>query len=502
MNVLVILGHPKAGSYCGALAEAYADGARASGQNVELLRVGDVSFDINYPLAGDPAPEPELERARELVTWADHLVFVFPTWWGTMPALLKGFVDRIFTPGYAFRMKEDGSWDKLLTGKSSHIITTMDTPRWVYRWIYAQPGINGLKKATLQFCGVNPVRATTFGTIFDSTQEQRETWLEEARAAGLRLSEGVPDRRERMRAKLMAWLRAIRLQFYPMTWMAYTIGAMAVGGGTSVFGQSTYWLGYAAIFLLEFATVLINEYVDYESDKQNQNFGPFNGGSRVLVDGSLDFREVRRGVEVILAGFLFSGMLIYASAQVPGTTLLVLSIVGLALCLGYTAPPFKFSYHGLGELDVAVTHSVLVVLWGYLLQGGAATNGFPWLVSLPLLLSILPAIMLSGVPDCAADRATGKSTLAVMLGLPRLFDVAMALTAAAALAAVLWHITGLAGGAYAGAGYFVVPHALWLLGKLRYHRRHMREPARINALMVAALTYILWFVVIPFINTI
>lgn len=500
MNVLVILGHPKADSYCGALAEAYADGARSSGQDVEVLRVGELSFDINYPLSDEPAPEPDLDRARALVSWAEHLVFVFPTWWGMMPALFKGFVDRIFTPGYAFRMKDDGSWDKLLTGKTAHIMTTMDTPRWVYRWIYGQPGINALRKATLQFCGVDPVRTTTFGTIFDSTRALREKWLGQARAAGMQLEQGVPDRRERLRAKMLAWFRAVRLQFYPMTWLAYTVGAMAAGGGAAVFGQPIYWLGYAALFLLEFATVLINEYVDYDSDRHNQNPGPFNGGSRVLVDGSLRFSEVRHGVEIILAGFVFSALLIYASAQVPGMTLTILLTTGLVLCLGYTAPPLKLSYHGLGELDVALTHSVLVVLCGYIFLGGSIADGFPWLVSIPLLLAILPSIMLSGVPDCVADRAAGKATLAVKYGASSLFALAMGATAAAAVAAVLWHATGIADGAYAGAGYFVIPHAIWLLVLLRRYRIRLQAPARINGLMIAALTFILWFVVVPFVN--
>lgn len=96
-------------------------------------------------IAGSPRNQPierGIQAALELVAWAAHLVFVFPTWWGTMPALLKGFLDRVVMPGFAFEEREDDpGFTALLTGKSVHLPTTMDTPPWVYRWIYRSPGI-------------------------------------------------------------------------------------------------------------------------------------------------------------------------------------------------------------------------------------------------------------------------------------------------------------------------------------------------------------------------
>ena len=501
MKVLVILGHPHHDSLCGGLADAYADGARRAGAEVETLRLGELSFDINYPIGREDEPEePHLARARGMVSRADHLVFVFPNWWGTMPALMKGFIDRIFKPDYSFRMHEDGSWDKLLTGKSAHLITTMDTPHWVYRWIYGRPGTSALKQATLQFCGVSPVRVTSFGTVFDSTPAQRGAWIEQARAEGLRLARGVPDASERLRAKAATWVRAMRLQFYPMTWLAYAVGAMAAGGGLSVLGQPLFWLGYAAVFLLEFATVLVNEHFDYDSDRSNRNFSPFNGGSRVLVDGSLSFREVRYGIGVTILGFVLCGSALYGAAGISALSLTLVLGAATVLCLGYTAPPLKLSHRGLGEFNVAFTHSFLVLLFGYLLLGGQAFDGFPWLAGLPLFLAIVPAIVLSGLPDREADLAAGKRTLAVAQGARWAVALAMATTAASAAAGVLWHATGLAGGIYAGIGWFVVPHALLLIRMLWRYRERGEYGGRINGLMVAALSYILWFALIPFLN--
>lgn len=502
MKVLVILGHPNHGSLCGALAEAYADSARRSGQEVQTLRLGDLAFDVNYPTRprDAQADEPDLAAARAQVVWADHLVFVFPNWWGTMPALLKGFIDRIFTPGFAFRLHDDGTWDRLLKGRSAQIVVTMDTPGWVYRLIYGQPGINALKRATLQFCGVTPVRVLRLGTVFDSTAPRRARWIELARAAGHRLARGVPDRAERAAAKTLGWIRAMRLQFYPMTWLAYTLGASAAHEG-SVFARPVYWLGYLAAFLLEFATVLVNEYVDYDSDRRNRNFSPFNGGSRVLVDGTLGFAELRRGLALVLAGFAACGVLLYALGRVPAPTLWALCACGLVLCLGYTSPPFRFCWRGLGEVVVALTHSFLAVLCGWLLLGGNAADPRPWMLALPLFWSILPAITLSAIPDLEADAAAGKRTLAAELGAGRAFAFAMAAGVVAAALALAWQWLGVGGNAYRGIGWFVLPHAALLVVLLERHRRAYRGPARINGLMAVALSYILWFVALPFAHT-
>lgn len=499
MKVLVILGHPNHASLCGALAEAYAGGARRSGQDVRILRLGDLAFDTNYPTRPGDAQtdEPDLAQARALVVWADHLAFVFPNWWGMMPALLKGFIDRIFTPGFAFRLHDDGTWDRLLKGKSAQIITTMDTPGWVYRFIYGQPGTNALKRATLQFCGITPVRVLRFGTVFNSSAPQRGHWIELARAAGHRLARGVPDHAERARAKILGWIRAMRLQFYPMTWLAYTLGASAAHGG-DVFGRPVYWLGYLAVFLLEFAAVLINEYVDFDSDRRNRNFSPFNGGSRVLVDGTLEFAELRRGLALALAGFAASGALLYTLGKVPALTLGALCASGLILCLGYTSPPFRFCWRGLGEVVVALTHSFLAVLCGWLLLGGHAADPLPWMLSLPLFWSILPAITLSAIPDLEADAAAGKRTLAAELGVGRALVFAMAATAGAAIFALGWRWLGVGGDLYSGIGWGVLPHAALLIVLLWRYRHGYRGPTRINGLMAAALSYILWFVAVPF----
>jgi NAD(P)H dehydrogenase (quinone) len=188
-RILVILGHPKSDSFCGALANSYVDGAKAAGNEVQLLSLGNLSFDpvLHNGYATIQELEPDLVSAQAAIAWAQHLVFVYPTWWGAMPALLKGFIDRVFLPGFAFKYR-DGSvfWDRLLTGRSAHLLVTMDTPPWYFRWVYRMPGHNQMKRTILEFSGVKPVTISSFGTVKGSNQQKRETWLAQANAHGHR----------------------------------------------------------------------------------------------------------------------------------------------------------------------------------------------------------------------------------------------------------------------------------------------------------------------------
>jgi putative NADPH-quinone reductase len=175
MNVLIILGHPRKESFSGALAEAFKEGALQARTKVRMFALADKTFNPNVITVSPKhqIAEDDISQAQKLISWADHLVFVYPTWWGTMPALLKGFLDRVFTPGFAFEESEDtNEWGKLLKGKSAQLITTMDTPRWVYRWIYKNPGHNALGQATLKFCGIDPVRTLIFSPIKNSTDNE------------------------------------------------------------------------------------------------------------------------------------------------------------------------------------------------------------------------------------------------------------------------------------------------------------------------------------------
>jgi putative NADPH-quinone reductase len=188
-RILVILGHPSAGSLCAGLAQSYIDGARAAGAEARLLALGQLAFDprLHAGYQGEQALEPDLRAAQAQIAWAEHLVWVYPTWWGAMPALLKGFIDRVFLPGFAFQYRQGSSlWDRLLAGRSAELLVTMDSPPWYYRWVQHMPGHHQMKKAILEFSGIRPVRVHGFGPVRGADSARRARWLDRARALGLR----------------------------------------------------------------------------------------------------------------------------------------------------------------------------------------------------------------------------------------------------------------------------------------------------------------------------
>lgn len=186
-QILVIDANPVPGSLSSSLATAYQQGAEKAGATCRLVHLHELKFNLN--LGGgyhnQTELEPDLLNMQQYIREADHLVFVYPIWWGTFPALLKGFIDRVFLPGFAFKYRENSPfWDKLLSGKSARLITTMDAPNWYFRFITGKPGHNAIKKATLQFCGVSPVRVTSFNPIKRATPRQIQLWLGQVEKLG------------------------------------------------------------------------------------------------------------------------------------------------------------------------------------------------------------------------------------------------------------------------------------------------------------------------------
>jgi NAD(P)H dehydrogenase (quinone) len=190
-KVLVILGHPRLESYGNALSQAYERGAKEAGAEVKRLDLARLEFATNIMQAPDydnktGEIEPALKEAQDLIRWADHLVFVYPTFWGDMPALLKAFIDRAFLTTFAFKYRKGSPFqDKLLKGKTARIITTMDAPVFFYQLMYRSPGTNALKRATLYFCGVKPVHVTSIGRVRYLNEEQRKGWLGKIQTLGV-----------------------------------------------------------------------------------------------------------------------------------------------------------------------------------------------------------------------------------------------------------------------------------------------------------------------------
>jgi len=188
-KIVIINGHPNRDSFNFALVDAYKDGAQVSGAEIRQITVADLDFNPNlqYGYRKRIELEPDLLEAWESIQWADHLVWVHPVWWGGLPAITKGFIDRLFLPGLAFKYRPNSVfWDKLLKGKTAHIITTIDQPSWYYHLFYGRPSVNQLKKSTLQFCGITPVKVTYIGIVKTAHETQRSKWLGKINKLGKR----------------------------------------------------------------------------------------------------------------------------------------------------------------------------------------------------------------------------------------------------------------------------------------------------------------------------
>ncbi len=191
-KILLIDGHPDETRLTSALMSAYGRGAEEAGHQVSQIVIRKLAFEPNLKFGYQQRLElePDLLAAIDAIKACDHMVWVHPVWWGGLPTLLKGFIDRTFLPSIMFDYNEAKlggmGWDGYLEGKTARIIATMDTPKILYRLLYSAPSVNQLKKTMLEFCGVKPVKVTQFAPVKGSTQEKRESWIKTAYMLGLK----------------------------------------------------------------------------------------------------------------------------------------------------------------------------------------------------------------------------------------------------------------------------------------------------------------------------
>ena len=188
-KILLILGHPSENSFCNALLDAYRKGAANAGATIQTIYLSKLHFDVNladgYKTGQAMQLEQDLATSQELIKWADHVVLAYPNWWGFMPAITKGFIDRLFLPGFAFKHRSGKLFpEKLLKGKSIRLMVTMDTPKWWFYLIYRASQYQILKDIVFGYVGFNPIRFSTFGFIRKSTEKLRAHWLRKVELLG------------------------------------------------------------------------------------------------------------------------------------------------------------------------------------------------------------------------------------------------------------------------------------------------------------------------------
>lgn len=178
-KVLVINANPKSSSLCKSIAEQYANVATGK-HEVKTLHIGTMDFQMSLDLGYDDktALEPDLLEFQKLVTWSEHIVIISPVWWGSVPAKFKGMIDRTFLPGFAFKYNKGKTVpEKLLMGRTSELIITLDTPPFWYKHIKGNLIYKQLKSAILNFSGIKNRSTTYFGPVLNSKLEERNVWL-------------------------------------------------------------------------------------------------------------------------------------------------------------------------------------------------------------------------------------------------------------------------------------------------------------------------------------
>ena len=186
-RIAIIQGHPDpSGNHLlHAMADAYADAAASSGHEVRRIEVAKLEFpllrtQVDFETGALPAA---LAGPTDDLRWAQHWVFFFPLWHGTMPAQFKGFLEQVFRPGFAMEYSQKGLPKRLLAGRSARIVVTMGMPPLLYRWYFGAYGVRGFERSMLSFAGIKPIRENFYGLTF-ADDKKRAQWIEDMRRYG------------------------------------------------------------------------------------------------------------------------------------------------------------------------------------------------------------------------------------------------------------------------------------------------------------------------------
>jgi putative NADPH-quinone reductase len=190
-RILIIQGHPdpKGGHFGQALAQAYAQGATAAGHALRQVDIARLDFPLlrsatDWEKGSVP---PSLQPVQDDIRWAQHLVLFFPLWMGDMPAYLKGFLEQVARPGFAFQPGDEangGFGKKGLGGRSARVLVTMGMPALVYRYYFRAHSVRALERNVLGFVGIAPVQETLIGMVDRIDADARARWLAKLSALG------------------------------------------------------------------------------------------------------------------------------------------------------------------------------------------------------------------------------------------------------------------------------------------------------------------------------
>jgi len=214
--------------------------------------------------------------------------------------------------------------------------------------------------------------------------------------------------------KISSWLVLSRLPFQTVGVFPFFLGILISRSQGYPLNLPVGILSTLAVILIMLATYYSGEYYDYETDRLNQTFNKFSGGTRVLISGLIPMSQVLMASFLCLAGAGVIGLLLFFYFK-TGPYTLPLGAFGMICGFFYTTRPIQWAYRGVGEVLIGLCYGWLTVNTGYYLQAGGF-DLIPILVSIPIGISIFLVILINEFPDYFSDRLSGKKNLVVRLG--------------------------------------------------------------------------------------
>jgi 1,4-dihydroxy-2-naphthoate octaprenyltransferase len=212
-------------------------------------------------------------------------------------------------------------------------------------------------------------------------------------------------------------LRTTRLPFLSATIVPVVLG-IAIAARQGSFDLLTAILTVIGAACVQLGLNVANDVFDSAQGADDANVTPtqFSGGSRVIQYGLVSFRQM---AGIATAFYVAAGLIGLVLLALRGSPeLLVIGVVGFIVSIGYTAPPLKFVYRGLGELAVAIGFGPLMLLGAYVVQTRGALSWEPFVASLPIALLVMLILYVNEIPDRRGDARAGKRTLPVRLSKP------------------------------------------------------------------------------------
>lgn len=428
-NILIIYSHPRENSLNHSIKESVKKGIKKNTDNIKELELYKEKFNPVLSDINDNNKKPEIDKMKADITWADYIVFITPIWWAGVPAILKGYFDRVFTEDFAFKFNQAGLPEGLLENKKALIFCTSDTPPFLLNVTGGILGIKGIIKGILKYSGIKDSRFKVFGPVIKSSSQKRSKWLSQAESYGEKLSR-PKSRLSKIASGLKYYIKAMRIPLYTFVFCSMLLGTSLAVSASGTFNPYLFVLALFTGFSAHIAVSYSNELSDEKIDNDNENRTMFNGGTGLLMKKYVSRKLLNAGwiISAIIALAIPLLMTLYFDYH---RLLFYVSLFALILGVEYSLPPLKLSRKGLGEISAFIAYGFPLMLIAFIMQTNyELSEAFirdhrMYLLSAPVSLCVFAVLSLTQIADTEADARYGKKSISVLLKPKRVLYVAI-----------------------------------------------------------------------------